>query len=1296
MEVHIKTFRMTSNYKIFLEKGKLTLIKGDSGAGKTTILEAITWCLFGTLRGVDDPVSGQKAKVIIKSDDHKIIRSKVNCVSVEVYYKGNKYTSKAAEAIIEELYISKDLWYLCSYFPQNGMLPFLYTMSSKERLNTLHKIAFTDADPRKEIEACHKGLINFKEVKEIQTLKYDKAKRRYKRFKKKIDITLACSEEELDKKKETMESIISSIKDLKKQRDINNNNKLKISLLQENIDKSTNKINDLTSKLDIIPDNVTNIKDLIKYRKIFDTIQINNKVLDEIPIYDVTFDNKYLYDNEEREKIYNKNLDLCKSLSIDYNKDTIDECIKEVERKIELKKLQKKIKEKIKLNQTVSSYDLNVFTDDLLIETINSENIIKSNKAILSKYNIEYNEDSIESEIDNIRKNLDHQDIILQIEKRNNILKKIDEIPNITPFEVSFTNDDYLGALDVEKKIQDNISIAKKIPISYDKDEINRSINYINKNLSNQDTIIKIEKRNSILKKIEDLSEISKPEHLFTEEDLFNTIKKEKEVEANKKEYDNLKIEYKKDSVEKEIRNIKETLDYQDTLLQVEKRNNIIQKLKEIPIIEPSEHKFTKQQLETVTKEEDIYERNKALCDQYSIEYTNENVRYIVANYKIIKLYNKRCKYTYCTPKEYEEQRSKLKKLQDGLKCVRCPNCSTSLIHQNGKLKASSVSISTKEQVDECKEILSKMEEYINLSKDIPDEFHPKPFVKHLSDKELDILSSLEYVDKPKYSGKYIKKQIENQEKYEKTKEERKKYKEKLSKLQEVSLPEGLEIKKLSMLEKKNYSDRLVLLSKLKYTEDPEFSSKYIRQQINNAKKYQIKEKQIRKLSEIPKIDVELDSDIKKLSDKEKKEYEQKLSLLTSISYIDPPKFSSSFIKQELHNNEQYIKNKKLLQEYQDKLKKIPSYEIPKGIKVRKLSDKEKKEYKEKLDVLTKITYVKEPLYSSSIIKDIISTKRKLELYKDIPDELPSKLYSKDIYNEYNKIKSINYVDKPTYYSSYIKEVIENTDKRNNIIKIIEKNTKDISKFTVTTELPLEELKKIKVKLNNNSKINSFIEQERKYIIQNKEEIDSIKIDDTIEDELEKHNEKLDEIKEDIDRTEKANKLVRYKEEYDKYKDNLQKVNKKIEGMTILKELLVSSEKEVLNNVIANINNTIKPIVSKMFDLPISVVFSLTKTLKNGNEKDQLSVTISYKSVVFDSVSSLSGGEQVRVSMSFLLAIAEILNVRLILLDEPCKSLNDSIIENCVKVIKKTTKATKLCIAHNEIEARYDNSVLVE
>src|SRR5579883_3314844 len=52
MHVKISGFKIHLNLELTFEDGKMTLLKGESGVGKSTILQAIFWAFYGNMRSI--------------------------------------------------------------------------------------------------------------------------------------------------------------------------------------------------------------------------------------------------------------------------------------------------------------------------------------------------------------------------------------------------------------------------------------------------------------------------------------------------------------------------------------------------------------------------------------------------------------------------------------------------------------------------------------------------------------------------------------------------------------------------------------------------------------------------------------------------------------------------------------------------------------------------------------------------------------------------------------------------------------------------------------------------------------------------------------------------------------------------------------------------------------------------------------------------------------------------------------------------------------------------------------------
>ena len=145
MEIHIENFRKYTSKKIVFHKGA-TLIKGPSGVGKTTIFEAIKWCLHGNCRNIvpieDAKKKELKTQVKLIFQKYTITRSRPP-EHIEVCFDGDKTVLKnkdATEWIINE-FGSKLLWECASYLSQGERNPLLSSNNS-EKSDIIHELIF--------------------------------------------------------------------------------------------------------------------------------------------------------------------------------------------------------------------------------------------------------------------------------------------------------------------------------------------------------------------------------------------------------------------------------------------------------------------------------------------------------------------------------------------------------------------------------------------------------------------------------------------------------------------------------------------------------------------------------------------------------------------------------------------------------------------------------------------------------------------------------------------------------------------------------------------------------------------------------------------------------------------------------------------------------------------------------------------------------------------------------------------------------------------------------------------------
>lgn len=159
MDVTIKGFRscQDGSYKI---TNFLTLISGLSGAGKSTIFQAIYWALYGHLRNVYD-ASGvtTKCQVTISLERMTIYRQgKPNLLKVSMVEDGKdgkekkvEYEDQVAQKIILQKFGSRDVWRSTSYIEQGSRSHFM-TINNTERMEILSALSFSSENPEQYID----------------------------------------------------------------------------------------------------------------------------------------------------------------------------------------------------------------------------------------------------------------------------------------------------------------------------------------------------------------------------------------------------------------------------------------------------------------------------------------------------------------------------------------------------------------------------------------------------------------------------------------------------------------------------------------------------------------------------------------------------------------------------------------------------------------------------------------------------------------------------------------------------------------------------------------------------------------------------------------------------------------------------------------------------------------------------------------------------------------------------------------------------------------------------------------
>jgi ABC-type dipeptide/oligopeptide/nickel transport system ATPase subunit len=144
---------------------------------------------------------------------------------------------------------------------------------------------------------------------------------------------------------------------------------------------------------------------------------------------------------------------------------------------------------------------------------------------------------------------------------------------------------------------------------------------------------------------------------------------------------------------------------------------------------------------------------------------------------------------------------------------------------------------------------------------------------------------------------------------------------------------------------------------------------------------------------------------------------------------------------------------------------------------------------------------------------------------------------------------------------------------------------------------------------------------------------------------------------------------------------------------TILKEKILEAESIALLNIIDTINTHVQLYLDVFFpEDPITVCLQTFKETKK-NTKPSINLAIEYKGMECD-LNMLSGGELSRVILAYTLALGEIFNTPLLMLDESTASLDQHMTSCVFNGIKEHfNRKLVVIIAHQIVEGSFDRVI---
>nr|QBK89865.1 MAG: chromosome segregation ATPase [Pithovirus LCPAC101] len=465
VRIELHNFKCYKKASFNLNDGKITLISGHSGIGKTTIILSIYWCLYAKAKKICRNGTSGKCSVTIHFEDSDIIKYGISSIYRQSRPnllrlhndKKSKAEDQVAQSIIDREFGTWDVWFASSYIAQKKFA-LLISGSNKERMNILNKLSFLSDNPEKIINRIDEKIKSY-------TSNFSSIQENYRAEKKIYDNDMKIQSdifkhmvpiEEIDGKKDkldTMNDEYNILLDKKKEQNINEG---KIEMLQNRMDISTQYINTLKSNCDsiVLPldpeailDNIRSshksyeIEYIHKNKDIKNKLDENNKIIDELKLHQVKF--------QEYLKLYCKELNNTKEL------DSCKEKDKYILTRIESEK------------QRIA--DSNINRDELILHIKNIRENIK--KYILSYNSESENKKNIQSKIKKYKdeyNKISEQNKEIDINIHNYEYKIKDTMISLGTHEKD--HESIITKINTLSDYQKNINKNKKININNEKE----------------------------------------------------------------------------------------------------------------------------------------------------------------------------------------------------------------------------------------------------------------------------------------------------------------------------------------------------------------------------------------------------------------------------------------------------------------------------------------------------------------------------------------------------------------------------------------------------------------------------------------------------------------------------------------------------------------------------------------------------------------------------------------------------------------------------------------------------------
>lgn len=160
MRIKLTGFRCHVDSTYSFQEGTVSLLKGPSGVGKSTIFTATLWALYGGMQHIyNNAGATNKCSVTLELDTPKIMvyrQKRPELLRITVFenipgsektiYIENNYEDQVAQSIINGLFGTREVWLACCYIPQ-GIRSYLLTAPNNDKMELLNILSFNTEMP---------------------------------------------------------------------------------------------------------------------------------------------------------------------------------------------------------------------------------------------------------------------------------------------------------------------------------------------------------------------------------------------------------------------------------------------------------------------------------------------------------------------------------------------------------------------------------------------------------------------------------------------------------------------------------------------------------------------------------------------------------------------------------------------------------------------------------------------------------------------------------------------------------------------------------------------------------------------------------------------------------------------------------------------------------------------------------------------------------------------------------------------------------------------------------------------